>query len=429
METCPVCWNSAQASALHAPEGGLRAAKLFDCEICGRYEITDHQAVNGKSLEANERYLLSAITRTATEEGRQRVVLTTTTTPELLNTNWPSATQQATLFLAYLDRKAKTRGDAAPVNHKTDYPLFFAKGREEVDFIARELINAGYIKRTDVSALPHYAMTMKGYEELERRRAKPTMPEPPSRPPDAVTGLPGKGAFETDFPRFVAQAEKTRQPLAFLMIDADHFKKVNDKHGHAKGDEVLRELAQRIHAAVSSKGTAYRWGGEEIAALLPNHSLNEALAVGERIRVSIAASPMAEVAVTVSVGVAVLPDHATDGASLFKAADAAVYDAKDRGRDCVRFHGEPEPRPDEPPKPHVPPRKQPSPDQLPDGWIEAARLAHFRGEIVRCPNDEAILSAQETSGFGEAGGVFFRCKRCGLEVNVEGPAVQKRQRT
>jgi diguanylate cyclase (GGDEF)-like protein len=155
-----------------------------------------------------------------------------------------------------------------------------------------------------------------------------------------LTGLPDKGAFQSDLLALVAEATKSGLPLALLMIDADHLKRVNDMHSLAKGDEVLRELAERLQAAMTGKGTAYRWGGEEVTALLPNHTLNEALAVAERIRASVAALPVADVAVTVSIGVAVLPDHAPDGGTLFKAADAAVFDAKKQGRNLVRYHGE-----------------------------------------------------------------------------------------
>lgn len=164
-----------------------------------------------------------------------------------------------------------------------------------------------------------------------------------TRPTDALTGLLHKSAFRSDFPEAIAAAQQTGHPLALLMIDADHFKRVNDMNSLPKGDEVLRELAARIQAALTGKVTAYRWGGEEIAALLSNHSLNEALAVAERIRASVAASPVAEVAVTVSIGVALLPDHAPDDGALLKAADAAVYDAKKQGRNLVRYHGEPAP--------------------------------------------------------------------------------------
>ena len=427
METCPLCWNSATASETRGPDGGLRAAKIFDCERCGRFEITEEQQSNSLSLPTDERSLLSAITRNATEAGGAAIVLTTQTARQLFETTpWPTAEQQNALFLDYLARKAKQRLDSVPVNHKTDYPLFFAKGERDVSGIARELIEGGFIQRTDTSAIPRYRLTAKGRQELDRLRAKPATATSPTRPPDALTGLPDKGTFETDFTRSVAEAEPAR-PLALLMIDADHFKKVNDTHGHAKGDEVLRELAQRLQAAVSGKGTAYRWGGEEMAALLPNHSLYEAVAVAERIRSSVAASPVAEVAVTVSIGVAVLPDHATDGAWLFKAADAAVYDSKKRGRNLVRYHGEPEPQADAPPAPHVTPRKQPSPHQLPDGWIEEARLAHFRGEVVRCPRDGAILKVERTSGFGPAlGRVHFLCLSCGLSAQADGTSVESR---
>jgi diguanylate cyclase (GGDEF)-like protein len=337
----------------------------------------------------------------------------------IASTPWPSHEEQDSLFLAHLARKAKARSEAVAVDHRADYPVFFAKGEPDVNGIVRDLVRAGHIEpdTSIASVLPRYRITPEGRQRL---KAPPSAgPTTPTRPPDALTGLSDKGTFEADFPELIAAAQQAGQPLALLMIDADHFKRVNDTHGHAKGDKVLRELAQRLQTVVGGKGTAYRWGGEEMAALLPNHSLYEALAVAERIRNSVATSPVAEVPVTVSIGVAVLPDHATDGASLFDAADAAVYDAKERGRDCVRHHDKPEPQPNAPPTPHVA-RKLPAPDHVSDEWVEAARLAHFRGEKTRCPKDQAILKAEEDSQIGKVGGVCFDCPLCGFHAEAEG---------
>ncbi len=424
MATCAICWNTATASALRGHDGGLRAAKVYQCAICGTFEITDHQEVNGRSLSADQRYLLSAITRNATEEGRT-VELTTKSTERLLDTTrWPTPTQQNMLFLGYIERKAAKRGDAVPVNHKTDYPLFFAKGEEEVNSIARDLLSSGrggFIKRTDTSALPHYRLTMEAYEELERTRATPVTPHAPGRPPDALTGLSDRGTFDIDLAAAVDLALKSGSPLALVWMDTDNFKKINDKHTHAKGDDVLRGLAQRLQGATAYKGTTYRWGGDEMAAILPNHSLNEAVAVAERIRLAVSGSPIAGIAVTVSVGVAVHPDHAADGEALCKAADTAAYDAKRLGRDLVRWPNAPEPTPV--PELAAVAVKQPQGNQLPDGWAESAQRAHFQGKVVICPRDGARMKAQETSGIGEAGGVFFYCGLCGLEVNIKGRPV------
>jgi diguanylate cyclase (GGDEF)-like protein len=141
----------------------------------------------------------------------------------------------------------------------------------------------------------------------------------------------------------MARTSQAEAPLALVMIDIDFFKRVNDEHGHPAGDDVLRVVAVRIHQAVGGKGRAYRYGGEEIALLLPNYSAAEAAALGERIRRHIEASPIGghRLTITASLGVACLPDHAADAATLLESADAALYEAKTLGRNRLRVSGDP----------------------------------------------------------------------------------------
>jgi diguanylate cyclase (GGDEF)-like protein len=98
-------------------------------------------------------------------------------------------------------------------------------------------------------------------------------------------------------------AVETGLSLSMIMIDLDHFKAVNDKHGHSAGDDVLREVARRVDLVARSKGAAFRYGGEEIVVLLPNHTCDEAVAVAERIRRSIDTTPVGAIQVTASLGV------------------------------------------------------------------------------------------------------------------------------
>jgi diguanylate cyclase (GGDEF)-like protein len=120
-----------------------------------------------------------------------------------------------------------------------------------------------------------------------------------------------------------------------VMADIDHFKKINDRHGHPVGDAVLREVASRLLRVVEGKGLAFRYGGEEYAVILPNHSLDEALAVAERVRTAVEAEQAAGVSVTSSYGVAIVPSHASTVDTWLKAADDALYDAKRLGRNLV----------------------------------------------------------------------------------------------
>jgi diguanylate cyclase (GGDEF)-like protein len=160
---------------------------------------------------------------------------------------------------------------------------------------------------------------------------------------DELVKLKNRRGFNEDLARLFAQATATAAPLALVRIDVDHFKRVNDEHGgHATGDEALVAIAQVLAACVRGKGEAYRVGGDEFALLLPNHTAPEAAAVSERVRGSVIARPITSRALTVSIsaGVAVYPDHATNAARLETAADAAAYDAKHRGRNRVRVSHE-----------------------------------------------------------------------------------------
>jgi diguanylate cyclase (GGDEF)-like protein len=196
------------------------------------------------------------------------------------------------------------------------------------------------------------------------------------------------------------------------MVDIDHFKKVNDTHGHPKGDAVLIETAAAIISIVEGKGRAYRYGGEEIAILLPNHNTQEAIAVAERARRTLEGAPISGLTITASFGIGVFPDHGSTDAELVSAADKALYDAKNRGRNLVRAFGEPPPA--QPDKAREPERKPPTPGGLTEEEKERLRLLHFRGQAITCPNDGAILRVNESQTIGSARATLFaHCRMCG----------------
>lgn len=148
--------------------------------------------------------------------------------------------------------------------------------------------------------------------------------------------------FEHDLRQMAEDAGRTGDPLALLMIDADHFKQVNDTHGHQAGDETLKELFEVVRRRVRGKGRAYRFGGDEVIVLLPNYSAEEAQALAETIREGYEHSRAGqEYGVTGSVGVACLPHHAKDADTLKNCGDKALYNAKAAGRNCVRIFHEP----------------------------------------------------------------------------------------
>jgi diguanylate cyclase (GGDEF)-like protein len=121
------------------------------------------------------------------------------------------------------------------------------------------------------------------------------------------------------------------------MVDVDHFKRINDTYGHAIGDEALVEVARRIKSALRSDlDTVARYGGEEFTVVLPETPREGAVVVAEKIRRTIADSPLREgLEATVSVGVASRPDDGVEPGSLLQAADRALYEAKRGGRDRV----------------------------------------------------------------------------------------------
>jgi diguanylate cyclase (GGDEF)-like protein len=117
-----------------------------------------------------------------------------------------------------------------------------------------------------------------------------------------------------------------------MMFDIDHFKKINDEHGHPVGDEVLRRVAAALQEECRAFDTAARFGGEEFAVILPACSSKEAPRVAERLRRGMARIGM-DFSVTASAGIATFPTHAVDAEALVRAADAALYESKEAGRD------------------------------------------------------------------------------------------------
>jgi diguanylate cyclase (GGDEF)-like protein len=156
---------------------------------------------------------------------------------------------------------------------------------------------------------------------------------------DALTGLANRRAALERLSAECARARRSGQPLSALMLDLDHFKRVNDTWGHAVGDQVLVEAARILRSELRGADLGVRFGGEEFLALLPGTDLEAAVHVAERIRqrmaeARIALGSGAAVAITLSVGAACLqPDESGDG--LVQRADAALYQAKALGRNRV----------------------------------------------------------------------------------------------
>lgn len=154
---------------------------------------------------------------------------------------------------------------------------------------------------------------------------------------DSLTGLPNKRATDDTLKRMVALANRTITPLAAAMLDLDHFKQINDRFGHAKGDEVLAAVGAALRSCLRASDFAGRFGGEELLLLLPETTAQDAVALTERIRDTIASIrvPGVDRAITVSIGVADLIQHGGDAPGLLRQADRALYTAKATGRNRV----------------------------------------------------------------------------------------------
>lgn len=169
---------------------------------------------------------------------------------------------------------------------------------------------------------------------------------------DELTGLYNRRSLDGLLREEVSRHERYGRPFSLMMLDVDYFKAVNDSYGHPVGDEALRWLARLVRDCVRAVDMPARYGGEELAVVLPEMNSGLALKAAERLRLRVAASPFSfgsarrqtQLPVTVSLGVAALPDDAATADSLVAAADRALYAAKRGGRNrSVRFRDLPEP--------------------------------------------------------------------------------------
>lgn len=156
---------------------------------------------------------------------------------------------------------------------------------------------------------------------------------------DFLTGLYNRAATIDFLRREMARCEREKNNLAVLIIDVDHFKKINDQYGHLAGDEVLKQLAMRIKSVLRSYEFFGRHGGEEFLVVAPNCSLENAAAIAERVRDCVAKQKFdvgpCQVGVTVSVGATAIRAAISDLNTLLRAADHALYAAKGEGRNRV----------------------------------------------------------------------------------------------
>lgn len=165
---------------------------------------------------------------------------------------------------------------------------------------------------------------------------------------DPLTGLLNRTNLQERFAEIREVAMMRGRPLAVVVLDLDHFKAINDRHGHGRGDEVLVDTAYALRAALDEFELLYRMGGEEFLAFLPGTDLDAATKIAERMRNAVRMAQPAGLEVTVSIGVAVASANEIDLGAQLSAADAALYEAKRGGRNrvvAVQLGEEPEAHP------------------------------------------------------------------------------------
>jgi two-component system cell cycle response regulator len=220
-------------------------------------------------------------------------------------------------------------------------PIVFltAETAKRVDFAAMNAGALDYLVKGEITPRTlerslRYALKLG--ETLEALRRLATR--------DQLTGLLNRREFDRILQEESERAARFGRPLALVLVDIDHFKRVNDTHGHPAGDEVLREVARRLGALMRSVDRVTRFGGEEFALVVMEMDRSTALETARRICEEMRRTPImvgsVELAVTVSAGVAVLPGDADDGKALVAAADKALYAAKASGRNRALAFGE-----------------------------------------------------------------------------------------
>ena len=208
------------------------------------------------------------------------------------------------------------------------------------DYVPRREMSAHVLRRTIAQALRRFRL------ERELEAANQRLAELVNR--DPLTGLHNRRYFEGRLAVEFARAQRFSHPLALVLLDIDHFKRINDTYGHATGDRVLIEAARAMLAMARQIDLVARIGGEEFALLLPNTRPDGAHAMAERVLMQVRAiavsAPKGEVRITLSAGVAAYPDcSAQTRMQLFECADRALYAAKHAGRDRIaRYDSEKE---------------------------------------------------------------------------------------
>ena len=205
---------------------------------------------------------------------------------------------------------------------------FVAKPAESLEILTR-IHNMLEVRLLNIEARNHGRVLEQLVQDLQEQAVT-----------DPLTGLLNRRFLQEFLPREVMKAHRHGTSLAVIMVDLDFFKRINDVFGHEAGDLVLRKVAGTIKGTFRGSDVACRYGGEEFVLILPGATLEGARQKAETIRLSIASLDLMQRdrslgRVTASLGVALYPEHGADADALVRAADAALYAAKEGGRNRV----------------------------------------------------------------------------------------------
>jgi diguanylate cyclase (GGDEF)-like protein len=223
--------------------------------------------------------------------------------------------------------------DHVPAEVAVVAPLDFGEGDAGLLILGRRMTDAPY-EAHDLALLralaDSSAIALRNAELLDRLRAQATI--------DPLTGCHNRRGFDEILAMEVSRGKRYSRPLSLVLLDIDHFKRVNDDYGHEVGDHALQRIGRAVRHTFRTTDSACRYGGEEFALIFPETPKEEGLKLAERLRVLVESlPPNAEVprTLTASFGVACFPDDAESIPDLIRAADRALYQAKTNGRNRV----------------------------------------------------------------------------------------------
>jgi len=223
--------------------------------------------------------------------------------------------------------------DHVPAEIAVVAPLDFGDGDAGLLILGKRMTEAPYEEhelRLLRALADSSAVALRNAELLDRLRAQATI--------DPLTGCHNRRGFDEILDVEFSRSKRYNRPISLVLLDIDHFKRVNDEYGHEVGDHALQRIGRAVRHTFRSTDSACRFGGEEFALIFPETGKDEAERLAERLRVLIETlPPNAEVprSLTASFGVAAYPDDGRDIATLIRAADRALYLAKAQGRNRV----------------------------------------------------------------------------------------------